>query len=135
MPRLSCWFIRAALLYLLIGATFGALILLHKGQPVYPLLWRLLPAHIEFMMFGWLVQLMLGVAFWIFPRFYRARGNIKPAWTAFVLLNIGLWLIALSPIFSGYDLLLSLGRLAEVGSVIAFAFHIWPRVKPPGVAT
>jgi hypothetical protein len=34
MPRLSVWFIRMALLYLLAGFTLGALLLAHKGLAV-----------------------------------------------------------------------------------------------------
>jgi heme/copper-type cytochrome/quinol oxidase subunit 1 len=57
-----------------------------------PFLWRLLPVHIEFLLFGWIVQLVLGVASWIFPRFWRSRGNQTPAWISFGLLNLGVWL-------------------------------------------
>ncbi len=127
MPRLSCWFIRAALIYLLLGFTLGSLLLFHKGVPLHPLLWRLLPAHIEFLLFGWMALLIMGVGFWIFPRFWRSRGNVKLAWLAFVLLNIGLWLVVLG---SGWIFLL--GRLAEIAAVVAFALHAWPRLKPPG---
>ena len=132
MPRLSCWFIRSALLYLAVGVTMGSLILFHKGQPLHPLLWRLLPAHIEFLLFGWTVQLVIGVAFWIFPRFWRSRGNEKPAWLAFALLNLGVWLAGVGPLLTGSTSILLVGRLAEAGSAVAFALHIWPRVKPPG---
>lgn len=134
MPRLSCWFIRAAFLHLILGFTSGGLLLFHKGVPLYPALWRLLPAHIEFLLFGWTVQLVMGVGFWIFPRFWRSRGNEKPAWLAFGLLNLGVSLVALTPLFSLPLLISLLGRLAEVGAAIAFAWHAWPRLKPPGVA-
>ena len=133
MPRLSCWFIRAALIYLLIGVTFGGLILLHKGRPVHPLLWRLLPLHIELLLFGWIVQLVMGVAFWIFPRFLRQRGNVKLAWVAFGLLNLGVWLAGAAPFFDGAATVIAVGRLVEAGAVVAFVLHLWPRIKPPGV--
>lgn len=133
MPRLSCWFIRAALLHLFLGFTFGGLLLFHKGVPLHPALWRLLPAHIEFLLFGWTVQLVMGVGFWIFPRFRRSRGNEQPAWLAFSLLNLGVGLVALAPLFSLPPLVSFLGRLAEAGAAIAFAWHAWPRLKPPGV--
>ena len=47
MPRPSVWLIRSALVYLATGFTFGALMLSNKGLRVDPMLWRLLPAHIE----------------------------------------------------------------------------------------
>ena len=132
MPRLSVWFIRAALLYLAIGATFGGLILYHKGIPLHPLLWRLLPAHIEFLLFGWVVQLIMGVGFWIFPRFWRSRGNEKPAWAAFGLLNVGILLAGVGPTLGGPVWFIFAGRLAETAAAAAFVLHAWPRIKPPG---
>lgn len=132
MPKLSRWFIKAALLYLAAGVTFGSLILFHKGLPLHPYLWRLLPVHVEFLLFGWTVQLVMGVAFWIFPRFWRSRGNERPAWLAFVLINVGVWLAGVAPPLGAPAWLLFVGRLAEAGAVAAFALHAWPRVKPPG---
>ncbi len=131
MPRLTVWFVRAALVYLLLGFTFGALLLLHKGLPLHPALWSLLPAHIEFVLFGWTVQLVLGMAFWILPRFARppVRGNEKPAWAAFLLINAGVLLLGLSAFGPGGAWTVLLGRAAEAAGVIAFAVHAWPRVK------
>lgn len=132
MPKLSCWFIRAALLHLALGVTFGALILLHKATPFYPPLWRLLAVHVELLLFGWTVQLVMGVAFWIFPRFWRSRGNEKPAWVAFVLLNLGVVLAGVGPLFVPAPMTILVGRLAEAGAALAFGLHIWSRIKPPG---
>ena len=134
MPRLSCWFIRAALLYLALGITFGSLILFHKGIPFYPFIWRFLPLHVEFLLFGWTVQLVMGVAFWIFPRFWRSRGDERPAWLAFSLINLGVWLAGAGPLVGAPAWIILIGRLAEAGAAAAFAWHVWPRVKPPGVA-
>ncbi|GIK41754.1 MAG: hypothetical protein BroJett011_55870 [Chloroflexota bacterium] len=132
MPRLSCWFIRAALIYLALGVTFGALLLFHKGIPFAPFVWRLLPVHVEFLLFGWTVQLAMGVAFWIFPRFWRSRGNETSAWLAFGLINLGVCLAGMGPLLGASSLVILLGRLAEAGAAAAFALHIWSRVKPPG---
>jgi len=133
MPRLSRWFIRCALAYLALGFTFGALMLFNKGVPFYPALWRLLPTHVEFLLLGWTVQLAMGVAFWILPRFSSSRGNEKAAWLAFVLLNVGVWLAGLGPLLGAPPEISFMGRLAEVGAGAAFALHAWPRVKPLSV--
>jgi hypothetical protein len=133
MPRASCWFIRAALIYLLLGFTFGALLLWNKGAPLAPQLWLLLPAHIEFLLLGWTVQLALGVAYWILPRFQTSRGNTAPVWSAFVLLNLGVWLVSLAPFAPQLAFLDLAGRSAECAAALAFAFHAWPRIKPPGI--
>ncbi len=130
MPRLSQYFIKLALLHLVLGFTFGALMLANKGLPIHPGLWRLLPLHIEVLLLGWTMQLALGVAFWILPRFLadQPRGNETGAWLALILLNGGLWLYSLGVFFSAPKLLLFLGRTAEVGAVAAFVWHIWPRI-------
>ena len=132
MPRLSVWFIRAALLYLIAGFTFGALMLANKGMALSPLFWLLLPIHVEVLLIGWIAQLALGVAYWILPRFRQARGNTQAAWAAFILLNTGIWLAGLSLAFTGPPWVSLLGRLAEVAAAAAFALHAWPRVKPAG---
>lgn len=133
MPRLSCWFIRAALVYLAVGFTFGALILFNKGVPLTPMLWRLLPVHIEFLLLGWTGQLAIGVAFWILPRFSSQRGRPGAAYLAFFLLNIGVLLASIGPLLAVPTPLLVMGRVAEAGSAVALAVHAWPRVKPPGI--
>jgi hypothetical protein len=131
MPRLSLWFIRLSLVYLALGFTFGGLLLFNKGFPFSPLTWLLLPAHIEFVLFGWTVQLVMGMAFWILPRFAAppVRGDEKPAWAALLLLNIGVVLLALSAFVTLAAWFTLLGRLAEALGVVAFAVHAWPRIK------
>lgn len=131
MPRLSVWYIRASLLYLLIGFTFGSLLLFNKGLPLHPLIWGLLAAHIETLLFGWTVLLVMGMAFWILPRFPKppVRGNENLAWGAFILVNMGIVCLALGSFLSGGAWLTLAGRAVEAVGVLAFAAHAWPRVK------
>ncbi|MBW7885093.1 MAG: hypothetical protein H3C34_21150 [Caldilineaceae bacterium] len=130
MPRLSVLLVRAALIYLALGITIGALLLWNKGVPLHPLLWRLLPAHMEFLLLGWTVQLAMGIAFWILPRWQSKRGNVRFVWAAFVLLNAGIWLVVLPAWFGAQNSVVILGRGLETTAVGAFALHAWPRVKP-----
>jgi len=132
MPRLSAWFIRAALLYLLLGFTIGMLLLWNKGRPLHPALWQLLPAHIEFLLLGWTVQLVIGVAYWILPRFRTKRRKTELVWASFGLLNSGIWLVALSGYIDATGVARLIGRFLEAGAVGAFAVHAWYRVKPAG---
>jgi len=137
MPRLSRWYIRASLLFLGLGFTLGALILFHKGAALHPALWQLLPAHIEFLLLGWTLQLAMGVAFWILPRFLEgpARGNEAAAWLAFGLLNGGVLLVGVSWTLGLPALIPWLGRVAEAGAAMAFAVHAWPRIRPFGMSS
>lgn len=130
MPKLSQLFIKTSFGYLILGFTFGALLLAHKGQPIHPALWRWLPAHIEWLLIGWVAQLTLGVAFWIMPRFWKEprRGKTTGAYVALGLLNLGIVLCSLGPVFQWTPWVIVIGRLAEVGAALAFAHAIFPRI-------
>lgn len=131
MPRLTVWMVRTALLYLGMGFTFGALMLWNKGVPSNPAVWKLLFPHVEFVLVGWTAQLAMGVAFWILPRLPGAArfGNVRLAWAAFVIFNVGVLGAAL-----GYWLnaaaLIALGRAVEAVGVALFAACLWSRVRP-----
>jgi hypothetical protein len=130
MPRLSQWLARTALLYLLLGFTVGALLLAHKGVPFYPNLWRWLPAHMEFLLIGWTVQLTMGVAFWILPRYWQPpqRPQAAFAWPAYALLNLGIWLVVAGTTLGLGRWLLLAGRLVESAAVLFFALSFWRRI-------
>lgn len=129
MPLLSRLFLKTALIYLMVGFTFGAFMLANKGVLIHPLLWRLLPAHMELLLMGWTVQLAFGVAFWIVPRYWQGgRGNTRGAWLAYVFINVGVWLVSLQGMLALPGVWLFLGRILEAAAVVAFASHIWPRI-------
>ena len=130
MPRLSVLFVRTALANLALGFTLGALLLWNKGIPINPQVWRLLQAHMEFLLIGWTVQLALGVAFWILPRWQTQRGDVRPAWVAYTLLNVGIWLVVLPPWFDAPAEWVTAGRVCEAAAAVAFARHAWSRTKP-----
>lgn len=138
MPRLSIWWLRTACLYLGVGFTFGALILWQKGTQTMPAAWQLLPAHIEFVLLGWTLQLALGVAFWILPRIRAggapARGRERAAWGSYGLLNVGLLTMALAGWIAPNLQVgaVALGRTAELVAVGLFVWHAWPRVRAAG---
>lgn len=131
MPRLSVYFIRAALIHALLGFTVGALLLANKGIMFSPAIWSLLPLHIEFAFIGWMVQLAMGVAFWILPRFSSSspRGNEKLVWAAFVLLNTGIFFVVIQSFFGVNGFALT-GRIMELLGLAAFAAGNWKRIKP-----
>jgi hypothetical protein len=133
MPRLSIWFVRLSLIYLLGGFTLGGLMLAHKGLPFYPRLWNWLPVHMEFLLMGWFVHLALGVAFWILPRLSQGepRGSEPAGWASLTILNLGLWLVVGQSLWHSIWLSL-LGRLAEVSGIALLLGSLWRRVKPFG---
>ena len=131
MPRLSYLFIRASLVYLVLGFTFGGLNLANKGIPFAPLIWALLPAHIEFLTLGWLTQLALGVAFWILPRLVGGapRGDERWSWAAFGLVNLGIMLNVVAS-FTGLTQLGLSARILQAAGFAAFAIGNWKRIYP-----
>jgi hypothetical protein len=132
MPRYSAWAVRLSLLYLALGFTFGALLLANKGIPFLPFLWTLVPAHIEILIFGWIIQLAFGVAFWILPRYSGGgRGNENLFVASVLSLNFGIWLVAVGSY--GMPFLGFLGRLMEITAGFFFLLHAWRRIKPWGV--
>jgi hypothetical protein len=131
MPKASVWFIRMALIYLVLGFTFGGLLLAHKGLGWTPAAWMLLPSHVEFLFLGWTFQLAAGMAYWILPRFGRGqpRGDPRLPWPAFFLINAGILLVVFQT-WVGWGWLLPLGRLAEALGAATFLLTVWQRVKP-----
>jgi hypothetical protein len=131
MPRLSVWFVRVSLIHFFLGLTLGGLILANKGLPFAPWTWTLLPAHMEFLLLGWMVQLAMGVAFWILPRFRSGppRGNVNLVCSALVLLNAGIVIVAIQP-FINISWLTLAGRFLETSSILLFVLASWRRVKP-----
>jgi len=130
MPRLTVWMVRASLLHLGIGFTAGMLMLFNKGILIDAFIWRLLPVHIEMLMLGWTMQLAMGVAFWILPRFSNGAryGNERLGWAAYMLLNSGV-IIFIAGALTNETLLSFLGRALTFAAVICFAVMIFPRIK------
>lgn len=131
MPRLSVYFVRASLIYLLLGFTVGGLMLANKGLMISAMIWSLLPLHIEFAFVGWMIQLAMGVAFWILPRHRMGppRGEERLSWAAFVAVNAGIVCLILDHLLK-VSALTWIGRTAEILGVVLFIIGNWKRVKP-----
>jgi hypothetical protein len=131
VPRLSVWLARTALCYLAIGVLAGAFLLVNRGVFLGAWVARLLPIHIEFLLIGWILQLALGVAFWILPRFRTGaeRGREEFVWGAYVLLNMGVIAVAVGGAIGLPPAVPLLGRAAEALAAAAFSLHAWPRIK------
>lgn len=134
MPRLSVLMVRTALLHLALGFAVGAALLADGAVPLHPALARLRPLHAELLLVGWSVQLAMGVAFWILPRFRTGpeRGREWPAWLAYALLNGGVLAAGAGLAAPGLGSAALAGRCAEGLAALAFAGHAWPRIKPFG---
>ena len=134
MPLPTIWLLRAALVHLLIGTALGALLLVTKadlGMPHWVA--RTWPLHGEMMLLGWMVQLAMGVAYWILPKHAQqpVRGRAAPVIAAALLINAGVIGAGLGPAMGRTDLAVA-GRVAELAAVLLFAGNAWPRIKEFG---
>ncbi len=127
MPRLNVWIIRCSLIYLMLGATIGAVMLAGEGVVVWTWIWQLRPLHVEFLLFGWMVQLAFGVGSWILPRIPSRPGRGVVV-AAVVLLNAGIWTVGIGGVMNASSVVAALGRMAEIGGFAMFTGHIIPRV-------
>ncbi len=130
MPTPSRWMIRLSFTYLLLGISMGALMLIHKAFPIHPAVWMLLPIHIEITIFGWIIQLTLGTAYWMLPRFLEgpARGDSSLAYAMIACLNLGIIFVIADPLLSialPWDLI---GRIFELTAVVLFVVLHWNRI-------
>lgn len=133
MPRVSVWMVRSALVALVLGFSVGAIMLIGKGLGRSAFLGTAVPIHVELVVSGWMVQLAMGVALWILPRF-GARGPARSAgwaWTAWVLWNTGILIVIVGACAPWVRLA---GRWLEVGGAGAFAAAAWTRVRASGIS-
>lgn len=133
MPTLTRWFLRIALLYLILALCLGILLAVPGPSPLS----GLFAIYIHTLVFGWLTQLIFGVALWMFPKYSadRPRGYEWLGWATLILLNLGLVLrIIFEPLqtlgpspASGWMLVLS--AVLQWLSGVTFVFNTWARVR------
>ena len=138
MPPLSRWFIKAGFVSLLLSL----LLELFQLRPSV-----LLPslsaaaihlAAIHLLTVGWLLQVILGVAFWMFPRHPTVppRGDARWGWLALILLNTGLVFRLLGESgrlgFGWPAWPLVVAAVLQVGGVAAGLVLLWPRIRTSG---
>ncbi|TAK29905.1 MAG: hypothetical protein EPO21_20315 [Chloroflexota bacterium] len=86
MSRSALNFVRAGLIYFLLGGTLGTAMFV-RGDWIVPLR----PVHTHFLLLGWVSMLIFGVGYHILPRFRgRPLHSEKIADAQFWLANLGL---------------------------------------------
>lgn len=130
MPSISVGMIRLAFMYLGAGVLIGGLMLTEKALHIFPWVWMLLPVHIEFLIFGWIFQFSLGMAYWILPRYLKTKGRGKtlPAIMMAISLNVGVVLVIISALNPKYSFLGLIGRSLQLLAVVLFIRLNWQRI-------
>ncbi len=134
MPLLSRWFVRTGFVSLVLSLSLEIVLATHPaGAGRVAAAFHLLALHLFTV--GWLLQLIAGVAHWMFPRHPTRppRGPQWPGWVAYILLNSGLALRALGEpwlALGGPGWPLTLAAVLQFGGVVALASLLWPRIQP-----
>jgi heme/copper-type cytochrome/quinol oxidase subunit 1 len=128
MPTLSQWTVKLSLVHFVLGIVLGATMLAAKAGFGDLGLLNHRATHIHLMFFGWLVQLVVGVGYWILPKFSDGpkRGTPRLAAASIVVLNVGAVCGTASP---WVPLLGMTGWTLETIACGLFAAHVWPRIK------
>lgn len=137
MPTLARWHIKTGLIFFAVGLVLGVVL---AAQPVFnfsPLVTLFYPVFLHLLIVGWITQLIIGVAYWMFPKLSKAqpRGSQFTGWCVYVLLNIGLILRAIGePMITlqpgdAANRMLAISAVLQVMAGWLFIVNTWSRVK------
>lgn len=135
MDKINLSFVKASLLYTLLGATFGFTLLF---MPYISEIYFLRYAHIHLILLGGVMMLIFGIAYHILPRFTgRALYSPKISLYQFYISNagvIGLTIFVVLRNLNGNNsiyiyLSIFFGLLAYAG-IILFFYNIWKTLIP-----
>ncbi len=130
MPTITRYFIKAAMLYFVGGLLTGFLISARTVLNLPAVLTAMSPTYLHMLVMGWITQLIIGIAYWMFPKFSKEspRGDENIGWIIWWLLNVGLLLRVIGePLHIGW--MLPISALMQLFAVWLFIIVIWPRVK------
>jgi hypothetical protein len=139
MPRLARIFVRASFVYLVAAFLLGAL-MVFDGLAIGRWLRSVYLSQIHLLVVGWISQLAIGIAYWMFPRNLKAqnprpRGAAWLAWAVVIGLNAGLVLrLALEPfaLMTGEPWMkasVALSGVLQALAVAGFGILIWGRIR------
>lgn len=153
MPLTSRVSVKASFIYLAVGAVLGAILLINRWIPLGSGIYALRASHIQCLVVGWLTQLIIGVAWWLFPplaiglradaplpvrRGQAQRGSEPLFWAAFACLNAGILLRAFfEPLHSWtrvglFNVLAGVSGLFLLLAAVLFVANLWGRVRELG---
>jgi hypothetical protein len=144
VDRVSVYYTRAALVWLVAGVALGALMLsdgLLAGD------WRnwFAPTHGHMLFVGWFLQFAVGVAYWLLPRQRMPERPLgydeRLALVGLLLLNTGLLLrVGAEPADrmgyeAGTDYVLATSGLLQLAAVLIIVWQLWGRLRPRAART
>ena len=94
MPLVTRYFIKTSLVFFVAALLCGFLLALRPFIKLPNFVIGLTPIYFHLFMVGWVTQIIIGVAYWMFPKFTKEtpRGSEALAWITYALMNSGLLL-------------------------------------------
>ena len=153
MPITSRAFVKSSIAYLCLGAALGALLLVNRWLPLGAGVFALKTSHVQFLVVGWLTQLILGVAWWLFPplrlrarsdtsqprrRGQSQRGSEPLFWVTFGCLNAGILFAGVAGPLYTWTQVSWLGPVRDLSgflllvAAVSFSANMWQRVRALG---
>jgi hypothetical protein len=140
MPPLARAYVKAAFAYFVAAFVLGALMALNGWLHFGRWLNVVYLSQLHLLVVGWITQLAIGVAYWIFPRFGKGqdrppRGSDALAWAVLITLNGGLLLRFLFEPFyllgprPWLAALVALSGVLQAVAAVGFTLLIWGRVR------
>ena len=134
MPAEARWFIKTSLVCLALASIGGTLFFgwgaVREGPP--PTWLRNLHVHLATV--GWLINMVFGVALWMFPMPKGAMREFRPRYprglaiACFLAINLGLALRFVAEPWGRPTLGLASGVL-QTGGIVLGAALLWPRIR------
>ncbi len=137
MPTLTRLYAKTSFVYLVAALLLALVFALAQATTLPALLAAAGPVYIHLFLVGWVTQLIMGIVFWMFPKWSRERprGNERLAAAVYVLLNVGLILRvvgeparAVSPA-APWGWVLAASALLQWLAGVGFVANTWGRVK------
>jgi hypothetical protein len=137
MPSVTRLFIKTGLVYFVLAFAINLIASLGAVVTLPRVFIAVGPVYVHLLVVGWITQVIIGVAHWMFPIVSRERprGRERLIWITYGLLNLGLVLrllaepaqaVAPNP-FWGW--LLAVSALTQWLAGLFFVIALWPRVK------
>lgn len=137
MPTLTRLYVKTSLAYLVAALLLALIMALGQATVLPRLLVAVGPVYFHLFLVGWVTQLIMGVVFWMFPKYSRERprGSERLAYATYGLLNVGLLLRAAAEPMRALDPAAMWGWLLVASALMqwlagaGFVANTWGRVK------
>ncbi len=135
--------LKSSLIYLVIGIIIGFLMFLSYQIKELSWIYSLRVVHTHLILVGFVIQMIMGVALWMFPQKPTKQTDIEKRFTSekeglilYFIFNIGIILRSLFEPFSKFNLfafyIALFGIILQIIGIFYFLMLIYPRIRKPG---